>query len=337
MAVLVVSQKKGALLERCLRSLLSQSYKNFECFVFLNECDEKEAGVWRFKFPDIVFEYDKDNLLFCRPNNILIKKSKSDYVLCLNDDVELESGFLENALKPFFEEQNIGAVSGCLLRTDRTVIDSTGLFVSFAGRAKDRGYGRDISERFVYKRNIFGVNGAAALYKREMLESACFEGEYFDESFAFFYEDLDLAWRAHRLGWVSVYNPDALAYHARGASARNKRCRANFFYESLPAFFSLPSGLKIKLICNRYATIIKNDNLGMFLLRLPWILLFEICQFFSLLFFDIKALESLSGKFNFFRSALKKRRAIADKIKLYNELKTQSFNGHKGAAYNNKA
>ena len=53
-----------------------------------------------------------------------------------------------------------------------------------------------------------------------MLDSIVDDGaQYFDESFFAFVEDLDLAWRARKLGWRSAYRFRAVGYHARGGSA----------------------------------------------------------------------------------------------------------------------
>jgi len=41
--------------------------------------------------------------------------------------------------------------------------------------------------------------------------------EYFDEDFWMYKEDVDLAWRLRLFGWKSVYAPDCLGYHGRGA------------------------------------------------------------------------------------------------------------------------
>jgi len=59
------------------------------------------------------------------------------------------------------------------------------------------------------------------VYRRAALEDAkvYFAGreEYFDPSFLAYKEDVDLAWRMRLLGWRAVYEPRALAWHARTA------------------------------------------------------------------------------------------------------------------------
>ena len=55
---------------------------------------------------------------------------------------------------------------------------------------------------------VFGADGAAALYRRETLEDCALGGrEVLDEDMALWASDADLAWRAQLLGWRCVYEP----------------------------------------------------------------------------------------------------------------------------------
>ena len=108
-------------------------------------------------------------------------------------------------------------VSAKVLRADGKTIDSTGLFLSVWRTAGERGHGLIDTGRFEREEYIFGVNGAVAFYRRQMLEEIKIGQEYFDPDFHIFYEDLDMAWRAQRAGWRGYYIPQAIAYHARGS------------------------------------------------------------------------------------------------------------------------
>src|SRR5438270_518806 len=61
---------------------------------------------------------------------------------------------------------------------------------------------------------VFGPCGAAALYRRALLD----ELGGFDERFAFGLEDADVAWRARMRGWRCLYAPDAIVYHDLGGT-----------------------------------------------------------------------------------------------------------------------
>ena len=69
---------------------------------------------------------------------------------------------------------------------------------------------------------VFGAMGAAALYRRDMLEDIVYQGQYFDETYFMWYEDIDLDWRARLRGWDCVYNPKAVIYHVGDVHGHGK-------------------------------------------------------------------------------------------------------------------
>ena len=60
---------------------------------------------------------------------------------------------------------------------------------------------------------IFAPKGAAVLYRRDMLEAL----GYLDSGMFMYYEDADLAWRAHRRGWRFWYEPAGVVRHEHAA------------------------------------------------------------------------------------------------------------------------
>ena len=66
---------------------------------------------------------------------------------------------------------------------------------------------------------VFGACGGAAMYRMEMLEAVRMGGEFFDESYFAFGEDLDLSFRAQSLGYKCLAVPSARVYHRVRATA----------------------------------------------------------------------------------------------------------------------
>jgi GT2 family glycosyltransferase len=193
-------------------------------------------------------------------------------------------------------------VSGKILRLEAGLVDSTGLYLSLFRTAKERGYGQPDRGQFESPGYIFGVCGAAAFYRRKMIEEIKEDPEYFDENFHFFYEDLDVAWRAQNRGWKGYYVPTAIAYHARGGTARRKEGIGKSF-----ARFYISDDLQFELIKNRYLTIIKNETLLGFLLHLPFILIYDLAALGFLVLFRPKVIPKLLDLPKFMKSAFRKR------------------------------
>ena len=195
---------------------------------------------------------------------------------------------------------------------DKETIDSAGLSVGRNRKPQERGYGQKDTGQFDDEGFVSGISGSVALYSREMLEDISIEGEYFDEDFKMFYEDLDLCWRANRFGWKAYYVPQALAYHRRGAATHNPKAKPQFlkkFY--LP---HLDSDLQAHVLKNRYLTIIKNDNLGSFIVHFIFIFFFDCILWAYFILFNPKVILSLFKYKECFRRAFEKRKIIKSKI-----------------------
>ena len=255
--VIVVTQKKGNYLSLCLDSISAQTYSNLTVSVIDNS---------------------QENLFYCQALNKGIAQGAAEFVLCLNDDVILEPAFIKEALKGFALNGNIGLVSGKILRTDRKTLDSTGLFLTYWRTAKERGYGNLDKGQFDKPQYIFGVNGAVAFYRRQMLEETKVNSEYFDHNFRIFYEDLDISWRAHRRGWKGYYVPLAVAYHVRGGTVRKERG-----INKKHARKYISDELYVDLIKNRYLTIIRNEAFISFILFSPFMLAYDLLAWIHIL------------------------------------------------------
>ncbi len=218
------------LIEQCLNSVLEQTYPNIEVLVVDNGSEDKTLEKIQItkskfrRFPIKIIE-NKKNLGFSAGHNIGIRESKGEYVLCLNQDVVLDKDFIKYAVEAIEKDNKIGAVQGKLYKISNLksqiskILDVTGLIIFKNRRVVARGQGEE--DRGQYKAGeIFGADGAAPLYCRSALEDIKLNGEYFDENFFMYKEDVDLAWRMRLYGWKAIYEPRAFGYHPRGAGER---------------------------------------------------------------------------------------------------------------------
>lgn len=192
--------------------------------------------------PAMIYIKSEENSGFGRPHNQAFRVGKGEFFLLLNSDAILLPNFVEEAMKAF-EDKNVGAVQGKLLRYDFNKgelfkdsedtglnrIDTVGLQIFKNRRIICIGQGEADKGQFEKTTEVFGADGASPMYRKEALESIKLpiwsrndkkkinEYEYFDEDFFMYKEDVDLAWRLRLAGWKAVYIPDAVAYHGRGS------------------------------------------------------------------------------------------------------------------------
>jgi GT2 family glycosyltransferase len=295
-------------LKSCLDSLMGQTHIPSEVIVINNSFKHNLGQKINELYTSVKLHFSTDNLLYCSSLNRGINLGAADFMLCLNDDVTLDRHFIEEALKGFSRNARVGMIGGKILRSDSKTIDSTGLFLSVFRTAKERGYATYDRGQFEEPGYIFGVCGAVAFYRRAMLEEIKLDLEYLDSDFRFFYEDLDIAWRAQNFGWKAYYVPSAIAYHVRGGSFRPKEGIDKPLARSF-----LSDELHYDLIKNRYLCIIKNESLTGFILHLPFILFYDIFQWLYVLIFRPKVIKLFFSRRNYFSSAFKKRKLLQER------------------------
>jgi GT2 family glycosyltransferase len=306
--VVIVAWNAEQYIGDCLSSVERLERKAQEVVVVDNASQDDTARLAQASHPRAKVIRQATNVGFARANNIGIAANESPFLLVLNPDTRLEPDFLEKLL-PAFDDPAVGIACGKLLRFDGRTIDSAGQQLGRSRQPIDRGYGRADHGQFDRDEEVFGACGAAALYRRSMLEAIADEGgAFFDEGFFAFYEDLDLAWRARKLGWKAVYRHRAVAYHARGGTAGTAAVR-----ERGRALLSRSPELRYHIVKNRYLTILRNDKTADYVRDLPFIVARDLATLALLLWHSPEVLPRLWKARAIFRRAWTLRRRDAER------------------------
>ena len=139
-----------------------------------------------------------------------IRATDSEFVVLLNNDVEVTPGFLDPIL-PMFEDESVFAVSPSILLPKRGNIDE-GCKTGFWHHGM---FYADQQQGVTDVRPTLYACGCAAVYRRSMLEQL----GGFDEAYSpFYWEDVDLGYRAWKRGWKSLYQPASMVYHQHAAT-----------------------------------------------------------------------------------------------------------------------
>lgn len=312
-SVIIVNYNRKSHLTKCLDSVRNQRYSLIETLVIDNASSDGSVEVVERGYPKVKLIVNETNELFCRAQNKGIAISEGKYILCLNSDVVLDRNFVTKMVEAMKLNEEIGMVSGKILSLDGRYIDSAGQLLGRSRKPVERGYRRPVSREYQKPSYVFGAGGVAPLYKRRMLEDIKIGDEYFDESYGMFYEDLDISWRANMLGWRAYYTPEAIAYHARGGTAKTINAKINLFKKY--DFTYLSQELKGHLIKNRYLTMLKNDSVRGIMINSPFILAYEIKLWAYILCFNPSLVEvTIKNIKKYGRTALVKRRIIQRKI-----------------------
>jgi GT2 family glycosyltransferase len=218
LSLIVVSQRRGELLERCLlsaRAALREIDGAGELILILNgvASDERPANDELYEGIDIL--YEPENIGFAAAVGKGVGRAGSEWLALLNDDATIEPQALARMLAAGTSAADVGSVAAQMRFADRPqIINSAGIEVDRLGVAYDRLLGKPFDAGETETTEVFGASGGAALYRREMLSDI----GGFDESFFAYLEDVDVAWRARMKGWRCLYVPGAVVSHQHSAT-----------------------------------------------------------------------------------------------------------------------
>jgi GT2 family glycosyltransferase len=307
-SVIIINFNGMSDLPACLGSITAQDHPDLELVLvdncstdgsadMLRDFSRQQANLRRFAADSPLLISNDTNEGFSAALNRGIRESGGELVMSLNTDVVLEPSFISSLVGTIEADDRAGSASGKLLRFPPgghdNVIDSAGHVVFRNRLAENIAEGQRGTESALEPAEVFGTCGAAALYRREMLQDVQVMGEYFDEQFFAFWEDLDMDWRSRIRGWKCLYNPQAIAYHRRGGAGYRKSLLVEYHNYK-----------------NRYLLMIKNDSPLFLLKNLPGILVTEMLKAGALLFRCPRALLALIEVARLTPLMLSKRRVI---------------------------
>lgn len=225
LALQLVTYHSSKHLERLFASLRAQTIRNWTLFVRDHSEDVQEVArverVLQGSGLPYVFEVGK-NLGFGCGHNILLTKHQASLVALVNPDIDVDPDYYERLVEVLTRHPELAAVQGALFRGARgsCIVDSLGLHPLGMGDVRDLGAGDGASvweARFsAGPFAVFGVSGAAPVFRRASLEAvASSHAPFLDERFFMYKEDVELGIRLHRAGFTAMCVPDARAYHLR--------------------------------------------------------------------------------------------------------------------------
>jgi GT2 family glycosyltransferase len=158
---------------------------------------------------------------FCAAVNAGVAIARGNIVELLNDDTEVTHGWADSALT-WFSDSAVGAVAPLVLQGPLgNVIDSAGDRYFVGGVAAKRDHGQSARLAPVLPEHIFGASGSSAFYRRRaLLDVGGFPAE-----FTAYFDDVDVAFRLHRAGWRTMFDPASRVLHRVSASYGRPRRR----------------------------------------------------------------------------------------------------------------
>lgn len=217
-SILIPTRDRIKLLRPCLESIHQRTtYRNYEIIIMDNQSQEPQTLAYLTSLPYRVLRNDEP-FNFARLNNQAVKEARGEYILLLNNDMEVVTPDWLTAMLEQAQRQEVGAVGAQLVYADDT-IQHAGVvlgLLNIAGHAHkylpvaDAGY-------FFFPhllRNYSAVTAACLFMRKAVYE----EVGGMDERLAVTFNDVDLCLRLQDKGYRVVYTPHARLYHHESRS-----------------------------------------------------------------------------------------------------------------------
>ena len=208
------------MIEKCIDTLRRvTAYRDYEiiCIENIPPANRKKWRGWLRGNADRVIS-TKEAFNWARFNNLAAVHAKGEYLLFLNDDIEIADPEWLETLLAEAQRPEVGVVGPRLLYPDGRV-QHAGMFLAAIGQARhafryaagdDPGYfGLALTQR-----NVIAVTGACLLTRRDAFDAL----GGFDETQTIVNNDLDYCLRAWRRGLANIYTPHVTLIHHEAIS-----------------------------------------------------------------------------------------------------------------------
>ncbi|MCG8430196.1 MAG: glycosyltransferase family 2 protein [Candidatus Omnitrophica bacterium] len=212
-SIVIVNYNGKEYLLPCLESVFRSAYPAYEVILVDNASTDgsiEEALRYFSSEKRLRISRSDTNELYTGGYNIGIRLARGEYVVCLNNDTEVDSGWLRE-IALIMQDAQIGAAVPKIL-----VYGSEPARIDYCGAAIDRhgfavGYGAGEADKGQFDRlsDVFYAGGTAMVLRRSVLGQV----GLFDPKFGMHWEETDLSWRIRLAGYRIVVVPGARVYH----------------------------------------------------------------------------------------------------------------------------
>ncbi len=213
-SIIAVNYNQPQVTYEFLDSLRHITYPNYEVIVVDNGSPDGPPERIPTDYPEVKLVISEKNLGFAGGNNLGVANSKGDYLMFLNNDTEVDPGFLQPLLQIFKEHPDAGMASLKLIyfhSENKKIIQyagSTGINTRTGRGAKighlklDDGTYDDIRETQL-------GHGAAMMIPREVVRKV----SMMPDIFFLYYEEHDWCEMIKRAGYKIYYVGTSKVYH----------------------------------------------------------------------------------------------------------------------------
>lgn len=176
--------------------------KNCEVIV-VNDFPEKSIAPYMAQFPEVQVVENERNLGFSGAVNAGISKARGEYVVLLNSDVVLKDSSFQKAIAHFETNPDLFAVAFAQKEKDGKIVGKNRIFWQ-------KGFFRhDYASDREFGKTAWAEGGSSMFHKKKLRKLGMFDTLYAP----FYWEDIDLSYRAWKQGYEVLFDPSFVVEH----------------------------------------------------------------------------------------------------------------------------
>lgn len=220
-SIIIPSKDNYTMLKRCVESLRKiTTYKNYEIIVIDNGSNDENKALIEKMLSDngASYYYEPMKFNFSKMCNMGADRAKGEYLLFLNDDIEIFKPRWLELLVGHASLDYVGAVGAKLYYPNSNIIQHAGV-VNLPIGPTHKLIGMSDSQTYYFARNkadynYLVVTGACLILSADKYR----EVNGFDEELTVGYNDVDLCMKLYEAGYYNVLRNDVVLYHYESAS-----------------------------------------------------------------------------------------------------------------------
>ena len=221
-SIIIPNKDERESLKKCIDSIEKKStYENYEILIVENNSTSKEIFEYYKELsdnPKIRLLKWKEGFNYSAINNFAAKKAKGEYLLFLNNDMEVIASDWMEELLGHCQREGTGAVGARLYYPNET-IQHAGTIIGIGGIAGHMfvdmpGERTGYMHKAAIQQDLSAVTAACMMVKRSVFEAV----NGFEEKLSVAFNDVDLCLRIRAQGELIVYDPYVELYHYESKS-----------------------------------------------------------------------------------------------------------------------
>ncbi|WP_162054841.1 glycosyltransferase family 2 protein [Pontibacter pamirensis] len=216
-SIISVNYNQAGVTCEMVASLRQVTYPNLEIIVVDNASPTDNPSLILETYPEVKLIRSSSNLGYAGGNNLGILQAKGKYLLFLNNDTEVDPGFLEPLVQLFENTPQAGIASPKIIfyGTDNLIQYAGSMGVNpWTGRSKGIGYQERDKGQYNVSTKTALADGAAMLVPKKVIDQV----GMMPELYFLYYEELDWCEMIKRAGFTCHYVADATVYHKESVS-----------------------------------------------------------------------------------------------------------------------